>query len=157
LTATEKIFINFNTAPLSEQDRVRLFPNQGLATAYEKKALNLDLRTNIAHGIHSRSIEVGTSLSWDGQLWKIANTSSENIHLQNAEGKIINLPNEEFYDLFDRGTILGLEDRIESPSASEANAILHRARDKDSQIAIDRYDAIKPYLGEDLPPITKVK
>ena len=41
-------------------------------------------------------------------------------------------------------------------STSEANAILSRARDKDSQIAVDRYDAIKPYLGEDPPPITKV-
>jgi len=42
LIASEKLFINFNTAPLAEPDRVHIFPTIEQAELYEKKGL-LDL------------------------------------------------------------------------------------------------------------------
>jgi putative transposase len=153
--AAKRIFINFNTEPLSEPDRVRIFPNQELATAYEEKSLALSVVSSTG-GVNHLSIEVGTSLSWDGQHWEITNHSPENIYLKNTDGKIINLSNEEFHNLFLQGHISGLDYQSESPLATEMQMLLSRARDQDAQTANEKYDAIKPYLADDAPPITKV-
>ena len=153
--AAEKIFINFNTEPLSEPDRVRIFPNQELATAYEEKSLALSIVSSTGD-VNHLSIDVGASLSWDGQHWEITNYSPQNIYLKNTDGRVINLPNEEFYNLFLQGHISGLDYRSESPLATEMQLLLSRARDRDAQTANERYDAIKPYLADDAPPITKV-
>ncbi|WP_295613669.1 hypothetical protein [Chamaesiphon sp. GL140_3_metabinner_50] len=104
--AAEKMFINFNTEPLSEPDRVRIFPNQELATAYEEKSPALSV-VSFTGGVNHLSIEVGAALSWDGQYWEITNSSPENIYLKNTDGKIINLSNKEFYNLFLQGHISG--------------------------------------------------
>ncbi len=135
--------------------RVRIFPNQELATAYEEKSLALSV-VSFTGGVNHLSIEVGAALSWDGQHWEIANYSPENIYLKNTDGKIVSLSNDELNNLFLQGHVSGLNYRSESPLATEMQMLLSRARDRDAQTANEKYDAIKPYLSDNAPPITKV-
>jgi putative transposase len=153
--AAERIFVNFSTEPLSEPNRVRIFNHRELAIAYEEKSLALSATKDSTDGIHRLVMEVGKSLSWDGQHWEITNHSPENLYLKNTKGKIITLAREEFYNLFLQGHLSGLDSRTESPSVTEVQTLLSRARPQDTQTANERYDAIKPYLTDNAPPITK--
>jgi transposase InsO family protein len=89
LIAIEKLFINFNTAPLAEPNQVRIFPTREQAEIYEQKALS------------------------------------------------------------------GLSKQEVNQDTSEVQKLLLKARPIDLETANARYEAIKPYLEKNSPPITK--
>jgi hypothetical protein len=89
LIAIEKLFINFNTAPLAEPNQVRIFPTREKAEIYEQKALS------------------------------------------------------------------GLSKQEVNQDTSEVQKLLLKARPIDLETANARYEAIKPYLEKNSPPITK--
>ena len=89
LIAQEKLFINFNTAPLAEPDLVHIFPTLEQAEFYEKEELS------------------------------------------------------------------GLTKDTSSQGNKEVQQLLLKARSEDLETANARYEAIKPYLEENSPPITK--
>ena len=89
LIAQEKLFINFNTAPLAEPDQVRIFATKEQSEIFEQMRLS-------------------------------------------------DLTKEE-----------------PSYSYQEVQNLLLKARPQDLETANARYEAIKPYLGENSPPITK--
>ena len=89
LIAHQKLFINFNTAPLAEPNQVRIFPTKEQAEIFEQKGLS-DLTKNCP-----------------------------------------------------------------SQSYPEVQKLLLKARPQDLETANARYEAIKPYLAENSPPITQ--
>ncbi|MDZ8052206.1 MAG: DDE-type integrase/transposase/recombinase [Aulosira sp. ZfuVER01] len=155
LIATEKIFINFDTATLAEPDKVRVFSTKELAQAYQENSLTITANTG-KFGINTLKVDVGKSLSWDGEYWEITNAGQERVYLKRSDGKTTSLLNKEFDELFLQGHITTSEVSVESDSLAEIQAVLSRARPKDIQTANERYDQIKLYFEDDAPPITKV-
>lgn len=156
LIASERIFINFNTAPLSEPDQVRVFIRKELAIASEKIVLS-SLTTSASNVCHALNVDIGTALSWDGEYWEITNPGKDRVYLTRPDGKMTNLLNAEFDRLFETGHITGLDTLTESSQDTKTvQDLLHRARPKDIEIANQRYEIIQPYLQDDRLSISKV-
>lgn len=155
LIARELIFINFNIAPLAEPDQVRVFISEELAIVSEKIVLSSPTVPS-SDGFHTLNVDIGTTLSWDGECWEITNPGTDRVYLIRQDGKTTSLPNAEFYRLFETGHFTGLNQSAESTVDTTIQDLLHRARPKDIEIANQRYEIIQPYLQENTPPITKV-
>lgn len=149
LIATEQVYVNLSAAPLAEPDRVRVFLNQEIAFAYEQ--ITKTLPSTVAPSFPVLTVDVGISLSWDGEYWEILNTGTQKIALQKTDGKVINLSNSAFNALVERGEITGLETQAASNIHKQVEQILRRARPEDIEVANRRYEAIEPYLDENPP------
>ena len=154
LIVTERVYVNLDAAPLAEPHQVRVFLNQEIAKAYSRIALTSSSSSPVG-GFYTLKVDVGTSFSWDGEYWEITNPGHESVHFKRADGKTTSLRNEEFYALFERGEITGLETQTESSSRPDVLKILLRARPEDIKVANQRYEAIEPYLQDNPPAITK--
>lgn len=53
-------------------------------------------------------VDVGVTVMWDGNLWKIFNVGDENIHLSGTGGNYVQIKKEQFNGLVMAGTITGL-------------------------------------------------
>ena len=129
--------------------------SQSQATASDRELLSSSPNNN-AFGFCTLVLDVGTPLNWDGEYWEIINPGTHRVYLQKTDGKTTSLPNNEFFQLFEKGHITGLERKTELDQKSLVQEILNRARPQDIQTASNRYEAIRPYLGDHPEPITKV-
>jgi hypothetical protein len=137
LIVTERVYVNLDAAPLAEPHQVRVFLNQEIAKAYSRIALTSSSSSPVG-GFYTLKVDVGTSFSWDGEYWEITNPGHESVHFKRADGKTTSLRNEEFYALFERGEITGLETQTESSSRPDVLKILLRARPEDIKVANQR-------------------
>jgi len=92
-------------------------------------------------------VSAGTSISWDGEDWQIANTGNTSIGLLKDNGEFIQLPNEVFEGLVEKGQITGLLAQTESSLNAEVEEILRKASKRDREEANRRYKTIEPFLN----------
>ncbi|HAJ61776.1 MAG TPA: integrase, partial [Cyanobacteria bacterium UBA8543] len=149
LIATKQIYVNLSAAPLAEPDKVQIFLNQEIAIA--KQQLIQTLPPPVTSAIQVIKVDVGSSLSWDGQPWQIINIGSKTISLQSSDRKVINLTNTAFNELVQKREITCAENQIQSNNHKEFEEILLHARPEDIETANHRYQAIQPYLQPNPP------
>lgn len=90
MIATEQIYVNLNTARLSEPEQVKVFANQEIALAYER--ITSVKPSSIPSNLQSVEIAVGKSLSWDGESWDVVNTGTTTTGLLRTDGKFVGHP-----------------------------------------------------------------
>jgi len=145
LIATEQVYVNLSAAPLAQPDQVRIFLNKEIAKAYKQITTDV-LPSTVAACASVLKVDVGITLSWDGECWEIINTGGEKISLTRADGKVASLLNTTFNALVEQGEIKGFEIQTESNIRQKVEEILRSARPKDIASANRRYEVIEPYL-----------
>lgn len=150
LIVTEKIHVDLSESPLGRPDKVHVFLSQEMAFAYTQihriKANSLSEGSQLIH------LDVGTSLSWNGQYWEIKNLGNEITSLSRSDGKTIDLLNEEFDKYLADGKIIAVETQTDLRIPSIAQDSILNASQEDHSIAQERLKAIQPYLGDNPPP-----
>lgn len=150
LIVTEQVYVDLETVPLGRPDQVHLFTDQTMAAAYEQTKQVESIP--VPEGFQIVQIDVGTSISWDGQSWKVLNLGDGKVSLANEDAKIADLSNQEFDRYLQEGKIVAAQVELEPCASQEGREILLRARPDAHQKAQERLAAIKPWLGEDPPP-----
>lgn len=149
LIATEQVYVDLDADPLGMPDQVHLFIDQTMASAY-KQAKRIT-PVPIPEGFQVIQVDVGTSVSWDGQYWKVLNLGNETVSLINQDKKLTDLPSQEFYRHLEDGKIIAAQTQPIADS-QEGREIILRARPEDHLEAQARLEKIQPWLGEDPPP-----
>jgi putative transposase len=149
LIVTEQLYIDLEAAPLGTPDRVHLFLNETMALAYEQTKQVKPIPA--PEGFQLIQIDVGSSISWDGQPWKVLNLGERKISLINEAGKVEDIPNQEFDKYIENGAII-VANQLEPAASREGLEILLKARPEDHQKAQERLESIRPWLGDDPPP-----
>lgn len=151
LIAQERIYVDLQTDPLPEHDRVRCFPDAITARAYQivhdeasegTCALPLSVR-----------IEPDSEISWDARPWRIVNigeTTTTLIPLDITQNPV-ELPNDTFEALVRRGTITGLREQERTGLAAEAWEIFNLASTEDRARALHHKRIIEPYVKGGIP------
>lgn len=149
LIATKQLYVNLHTARLVEPEKVQVFLNQKIAFAYAQvSTVGFSAITN---GCQLFQTPVGTSISWDDQLWKVVNTGTATIGLLRTDGILIELPNAAFEEMILQGKIISLQPQTASAIEVEIEQILRHASPQDIAEANCRYQAIEPYLHTQSP------
>ena len=149
LIATEQIYVNLNTARLSEPEQVKVFANREIALAYER--ITSVKPSSIPSNLQSVEIAVGKSLSWDGESWDVVNTGTTTTGLLRTDGKFVELPNATVFQLIQDGkiTVAPIQSTAKQQQLEE---LLRHAKPQDIVEANHRYTQLSPYLSSH-PPV----
>lgn len=149
LLASGHIYADLHTAPLAEPDQVRLFCDLWTAEAFV--VIPETLREDGVGGFREVEVAVNATVHWDGKPWTIVNVGETEFWLQSAERNIIKLSPVEFKILAEKGNIVGTVEPSATGFSTEARALLAQAGPEDLKVANQRYQIIKPVLGEGSP------
>lgn len=149
MIATQELYVNLRAAPLAEPDRVRVYPDQDTALAYERA---VELSAPCLRHQNSTPLEVGITLIWDNEHWEIINTGTQTTALLRADGKFQELPNATLENLIYQGKITALAVTENKSREDEIQEILRCASPQEIAEANRRYEQIKPYLELEAPP-----
>ncbi|XGV96566.1 MAG: Mu transposase C-terminal domain-containing protein [Leptolyngbya sp. BL-A-14] len=144
LIATGKVFVDLETYLLPQPEGVKVFLCEQTYTAYK---LVTTIEPCPAFDIEWTTIEIGTSLLWDGETWTIVNTGNQFVSLINIENKFTDLPNNVFQTLVQEGRISGLPETPVKEAYLEVEEIWRRASKKVQDEALHRYKIIEPVLN----------
>jgi len=150
LIVTEKIYVDLSESQLGRSDKVHVFPDQEMAFAYRQ--IHKTKPISFPEGFQLTQVDVGASLSWDGEYWEISNLGNERISLSRSDGKTIDLLNKEFDKYLENGKIIGVETQTDLHAPTIARELILKASHKDHSIAQERLKVIEPYL-RDNPPL----
>ncbi len=150
LIVTEKIYVDLSESPLGRPDKVHVFLNQEMAFAHAQTHKIKPI--SFPEGFQLTQVDVGASLSWDGEYWEISNLGNERISLSRSDGRTIDLLNKEFDKYLENGKIVGVETQTDLHAPTIAQELILKASHKDHSIAQERLKAIEPYL-RDNPPL----
>jgi putative transposase len=146
LMASGCIYADLCAAPLSEPDRVRLFPDEDTARAHVR--VMEASRQSLIESPRFVDVIAGARLSWDEKVWTVVNMGAEKLALLNENDALIELPKDKFDALLQAGKITGLP-RQEADTHHAVMERLSRATPEDLREANRRYDAISEYLNRD--------
>ncbi|PZV08795.1 MAG: integrase [Leptolyngbya sp.] len=150
LIATRQIYVDLYSGKLSNHHAVKVFLNETIALAYVQAQL-IQAPTS-PDGFQRIQISIGVRLNWDGEVWEISNTGTNKTSLQQADGQMVSLNNEQLDALIDRGEITAVDQVSHHDELQAAvNDLLRQASPKAMEDAYERYQAIQPYLGESAP------
>jgi transposase InsO family protein len=149
LITTEQLYVDLEAAPLGTPDRIHLFLDETMALAYEQTKQVKPIP--VPEGFQLIQIDVGTSISWDGQSWKVLNLGERQISLINEVGKVEDIPNQEFDKYLEDGRIV-VANQLEPTASREGLERLLKARPEDHQKAQKRLEAIRPWLEDNPQP-----
>ncbi|MEX0268946.1 DDE-type integrase/transposase/recombinase [Leptolyngbyaceae cyanobacterium UHCC 1019] len=149
LIATEQLYVNLHTDPLTDPQQVRVFANSSIALAYER-VIQMPPPA-VSCPIQRLPIPVGSTLLWDGEPWTIVNTGMTATGLLQTDGKFVELPNTTLADLIGMGTIQQDQVTIQSEAQAKVTDLLRHARPQDIIVANHRYEQLQPYLDSNSP------
>lgn len=148
LIATEQLYVNLHTDPLTDSQQVRVFANSSIALAYARAVQMPPPTVNCQQRL---SISVGSNLLWDEERWTIVNTGLTTTGLLGGDGKFVELPNATLEDLMRMGTIQRDQSTLQSEVQAKVTDLLRHACPQDIMIANHRYEQLQPYLGNNSP------
>ena len=151
MIATEQLYVNLDTDPLTDPQQVRVFATSSIALAYAR-TIQIPPPA-VSCQMQRLPISVGNNLLWDGEVWMIANTGMTATGLLRADGKFVELLNETLSDLVRMGTIKPDQATLQSESQANITNLLRHARPQDIIVANHRYEQLQPYLGNASPAI----
>jgi transposase InsO family protein len=138
LIASGMLYVALDKEPLAEPDKAHVFPSRGMSVAYERVG-------NACRAIRSPFVDVapGSSLTWDGRAWTVANVGDSRISLIAEDHSFAEIQNSLFETLVKQGRITGVGT---SPRHSEVALVLASASEQDLKTANDRFDLVHRHI-----------
>ena len=142
LIASGAVYVNLYADALAEPDKVPVFVNKEMSAACQRVA-EPQLETR------PRQVDLtpGSSLAWDGKVWKVANAGDTRISLIGEEHSLSEIEIGIFESLVKQGRITGSGT---SSSKSEITRLLAAASEQDLKTANDRFDLVRRHLNDKL-------
>ncbi|MGH7174396.1 MAG: Mu transposase C-terminal domain-containing protein, partial [Gemmataceae bacterium] len=137
LIASGDLHVNLKDAALVEPEKVRVFSDAEAAAAW--KVVEVDSET-ADRGALVR-IAAGSSVRWDGKVWRIINAGERRVSLLGEEAVLTEIPLEAFEELVRKSQIVGAEP--DTPSELEASCLVSTAREEDLKVANRRYELVQ--------------
>lgn len=150
MIAFDTVYVDLSAFPLTEPDRVRVFPDQETAIAYN----NIVQTGPHSNAAPSRIINlvVGNQLVWDGQSWTVVNIGETMISLVGAGNAFTELPITAFEKLVSEGRISGADDGKPTNIHPEVSRRLACADHAAFAAANRRAEVVRAYLDDELTP-----
>jgi transposase InsO family protein len=150
LIAVRELYVNLQSALLIEQNKVRVYLNQEMATAYEE-LLQLPPPTRL---VVPRFVElkVGTSIRWNSTGWTIANVGETEVSLISADKEILEIPIATFLKLIQEDRIIGLDPISASSIHPEIERRILQADKRALGEANYRCKIVRAYLSQEFLP-----
>jgi putative transposase len=141
MIVTEELWVDWRAAALAEPDTVLVFPDEETAVAYSR--VTQIPAVSAADLIHPVDCKAGTKLTWDNQIWTIANVGETKVGLLAEDGEYVGLPGSTFEELVKRGEIVGVVAKVGGQSALVREKFASATR-KDLEAANRKYELIFP-------------
>ncbi|HLG69870.1 MAG TPA: DDE-type integrase/transposase/recombinase [Chloroflexota bacterium] len=136
LIASGTLYVDLQAVALAEPDRVRLFPDELTAEAYQR----LSVCAPDAERPRAVPLDVGTAITWDGRPWRIANVGRTCIALAAEQAEVVDVRLATFEQLVASGAIQGVPPLADSHP--EVYEVLAHASARELQRANDIFDLI---------------
>lgn len=131
LVATGEIFADVVSAPISTPERVKVFANSEIGSAFS----HFDGSTCD----HEIKKEPGVAINWDGKLWRIVNAGDRVVTFAGSDGSFTELPNETFERLRSIGCLTsssGMAGIPSSPATRLGEASNHELGEANRRFAL---------------------
>jgi hypothetical protein len=142
LIASGAVYVDLCNEPLTEPDKAHVFPSEEMSKACQRVA-DAGLQT------HSHYVDFtpGSSLTWDGKAWTVANAGDTRISLIGKDQSFSEIDICVFETLMKQGRITG---NGTSERHSEIARMLASASENDLKIANDHFDLVRRHLDNKL-------
>jgi len=128
LIGLDFLYVDLYAACLAEPERVRLFPDEETATAYERMVIAAPFSS---HGSRFVELAVNTIVEWDGKAWTILNVGTTTVSLLGDSNEVIELPLPTFEELAKDGRIKGVASQADSTRIAEIKHLIISASKED--------------------------
>lgn len=150
LIAQEKVYVDLENSLLAEPDKCLVFSDQQIAQAH---SLILTSSVSVASNSPVINLTMGKSVLWDGKALIIVHVGETEVILRGQQDSLIQLKIKELEQLVQKGKITSL-DIEQTPSITPKGwEKFYQASPEDQKEALERYEAIKPYLEGKKPEI----
>jgi transposase InsO family protein len=143
LIATGDLFVDLYAASLMQPDKTRVFLHRESAEAYNRVSGSLihERRPQLVHMVS------GTSVNWDGRIWRIANAGEKVVSLLGEGHEITELPQDTFEGLVRDGRIAAGPCQ---PAMELQDSCLVQAREDALRVANERFDIVRRHLNKEV-------
>jgi transposase InsO family protein len=142
LLASGALYVHLCNEPLTEPDKAHVFLSKEMSEACQRVA-GAPLRTRS----HCVDFTAGSSLTWDGKAWTLANAGDTTISLVGEDHSFSEIDICVFETLVKEGRIIG---NGTSEPHSEVARLLASASENDLKIANDHFDLVHRHLDNKL-------
>lgn len=151
LVATGELYVDFHDVPLTESERVRVFPDKGTALAY-KNLVQASVQSS-SSSPHYVELTSGAPVRWGDKIWEIASVSETVIGLVRAGQSFVEMPRSAFEKLVRDSRITGVSLQEQQETHPVTKQLLEQA-DRDAFAkANHRYELVRAYInGDSLSP-----
>ena len=143
LIASGAMYVDLCNEPLTEPDKAYVFPSEEMSKACQRVA-EAGLQTPSQYV----DFTAGSSLSWDGKAWTVANAGDTRISLVGEDHCFSAIDIGVFETLVKQGHIIG--NGAPSDSHSEIARMFASASENDLKIANDHFDLVRRHLDTKL-------
>lgn len=147
--ANHVLFFDWEAAPLTQPERVRVYATSQVADAYRCVAGNILRREIVRPSL--LELRPGAELVWNDRMFRILNVGVDTVVLASGTDSV-SVAREVFERHVKAGEISGLESKSESPIHPEVVRILGETREADLSEALRRHRAIKCETPRDQIP-----
>jgi putative transposase len=152
MIAADHVSVDLRAVPLADPARVRVFADRQAAMDYGR-AVQAQAETEPGHECFDA--HPGSSISWDGKLWRVANVGVSMISLLGDDKAFIEMPLSAFESLVRDGRIAGISERV-TPHP-EIISRLTTASEESLGVANHRVELVRRHLrGQPLLSAVKV-
>jgi putative transposase len=142
LIASGALYVDLYNEPLTEPDKAHAFLSKEMSKACQSVA-----EERLQKRSHYIDFTAGSSLTWDGKAWTVANAGDTRISLIGEDHSFSEINICVFETLVKKGRITG---NGTSESHSEIARMLASASEHDLKIANDHFDLVHRHLGNKL-------
>jgi putative transposase len=155
MIAANIVHVNLRAAPLAEPSRVAVYASAEAAVAAMPSG------PGTPRGISPATLCCGTTLIWDGHLWKVVNVGNTTIGLLSEGQDLVELPLMTFENLVQQKKIELDSEDLKISTRSNVLEQISRASERDLRIANCRSEFLRRHLQDeylagsaDVPPRT---
>lgn len=145
LIAAGEVYVDLRAAPLSQPDRVRVFPDA--ETADFLRAAASTPRPAPDHRPAVVELATNAVVTWNGRGWRVINVGETEITMFDEDGEPATIPVATFEKLARDGAIKGVGGPPEADRAAGARERMRRATPGDLREAVRRQEIIRPHLA----------
>lgn len=149
LIAKEEIYTNLREHLITEPDKCFVFPNEKIAQAHFLMTISQPSQREINSS--KINLKIGEAVIWDGKSLIIIHIGDIEIIFRGELGNLIQLQISEVESLIQKGQITASSLELEKTITEKGWNKFYQASLEDQAEALNRYQAIKPYLEGEKP------
>ncbi len=149
LLITDQLYTDLHAFDLARPEQVPIFLNPEVAQAH---ALMTTPTIETPPPPLVLSVQLGTTLCWDGKCWTFLNLGEREVALLTEERQLLSLPRSEFERLWDQGILTCVAQSSQAERQTVAQDRLEQAKPEHLEVATMRYTALAAYRLGHMPP-----